>query len=110
LFFVVSPCFVTINGEMGSNLLKHLHQQNEGYQTPLARFAAGALLGAVAGTAIGCSSGQAPLVIHLYNPKTHQALTCSARDQRTGADASLLAGVVESCARNLEARGFIREK
>jgi hypothetical protein len=49
-------------------------------------------------------------VIHLYNPKTHQALTCSARDQRAGADASLLAGVVESCAKNLEARGFIREK
>ena len=60
--------------------------------------------------AIGCSSGKAPLVIHMYNPKTHQALVCSARDQRAGADSSMLAGAVESCAKNLEARGFIREK
>ena len=60
--------------------------------------------------AIGCSSGKAPLVIHMYNPKTHQALVCSARDQRVGADSSMLAGAVESCAKNLEARGFIREK
>jgi hypothetical protein len=66
-------------------------------------------LSAGAGTAFGCS-GTAPLVIHMYNPKTHQALICSARDQRTGADASMLAGAVETCAKNLEAQGFIREK
>ena len=96
---------------MGSNLLKHLHQQNNPYQRQFARFMARALiLNTITGTAIGCSSGQPPLVIHMYNPKTHQALICSARDQRSGTDASMLAGVVESCAKNLEARGFIREK
>ena len=57
----------------------------------------------------GCSAGEAPLSIHMYHPKTHQAFTCSARDQRAGADVSLLARAVESCAKTFEARGFIRE-
>ena len=92
---------------MGTNLLKHLHQQKQAYQSQVARFMAGALF---TGTVIGCSSGRAPLLIHMYNPKTHQALICSARDQRTGADPSMLTGAVENCAQNLEARGFIREK
>ena len=60
--------------------------------------------------AAGCSSEQRPLVIHMYNPKTHQALVCSARDQRPGAEPSFLAATVENCAKNLEAHGFIREK
>jgi hypothetical protein len=60
--------------------------------------------------AIGCNSAQAPLAIHMYNPKTHQALTCSARDEYHRTDVSLLAGAVESCAKNLEAQGFVREK
>jgi hypothetical protein len=46
----------------------------------------------------------------MYNPKTHQALVCSARDRRGGTDASMLADAVESCARKLEAQDFIREK
>jgi hypothetical protein len=46
----------------------------------------------------------------MYNPKTYQALTCSARDQRAGADVSVLAGAVERCAQRLEAQGFVREK
>jgi hypothetical protein len=91
--------------------LKHLHWQKDAHQSHFARFMAGALiLSAVAGTAIGCSSGPAPLVIHMYNPKTHQALVCSARDRRGGTDASMLADAVESCARKLEAQDFIREK
>ena len=65
---------------------------------------------AVIGTAMGCSSAPAPLAIHMYNPKTHQALTCSARDPRPGADVSLLAGAVEKCAKSLETQGFVREK
>jgi hypothetical protein len=68
------------------------------------------LLVSLIAAATSCSSGQAPLSIQMYNPKTHQALTCSARDQRPGSDASILAGAVESCARSLEGRGFIREK
>src|SRR5512139_492596 len=62
------------------------------------------------GMVMGCSAPQAPLSIHMYNPKTYQALTCSARDQRAGADVSLLAGAVERCAQRLEAQGFVREK
>jgi hypothetical protein len=65
---------------------------------------------AVLALAFGCSSGQSPMVIHMYNPKTHQALTCSARDQTGRSDSSMLASTVESCAKNLEARGFVREK
>jgi hypothetical protein len=64
----------------------------------------------IAGAVIGCGSSQAPLSIHMYNPKTHQALTCSARDPSARYDTSLLAGAVESCAKSLEARGFVREK
>jgi len=62
------------------------------------------------GTVMGCSSAPAPLSIHMYNPKTYQALTCSARDPRAGADVSVLAGAVERCAKSLEAQGFVREK
>jgi len=68
------------------------------------------LCAAAAFVSFHCSSGEMPLSVHMYNPKTHQALTCSARDQRGGSDASLLANAVENCARSLEARGFIREK
>ncbi len=103
--------FVTINRKMGSDPLKHLHEQKEASQSEFARSIAGMLiLSAITAPVIGCSWRPAPLVIHMYNPKTHQALTCSARDQRAGSDASMLAGVVESCAKNLEARGFVREK
>ena len=62
------------------------------------------------GTVMACGAPQAPLSIHMYNPKTYQALTCSARDQRGGADVSVLAGAVERCAQRLEAQGFVREK
>lgn len=62
------------------------------------------------GSPMGCSAPQAPLSIHMYNPKTYQALTCSARDQRAGTDVSVLAGAVERCAQRLEAQGFVREK
>jgi hypothetical protein len=106
-----SRTFVTINGEVALNLFQHLHQQSDARRNQISHLIGGAVvLSAVAGTVIGCSSRQAPLVIHMYNPKTHQALICSARDQRAGSDPSMLAGAVESCAKNLEARGFIREK
>ena len=66
--------------------------------------------GLVGATIIGCSTRPAPMVIHMYNPKTHQALVCSARDQTARSDNALLANAVESCAKTLESRGFIREK
>jgi hypothetical protein len=64
----------------------------------------------IAAAAIGCSSAEAPLSIRMYNPKTFQELTCSARDQTHRSDSSLLAGAVENCARTLEAQGFVRQK
>lgn len=69
-----------------------------------------AIASLLAGTAIGCSSAEPPLSIHMYHPKTHQALTCSARDQLSRSNRTVLAGAVESCAKTLEAQGFLREK
>ena len=63
----------------------------------------------MAGAVIACRSAEAPLSIHMYNPKTHQALVCSARDPSARYDTALLAGAVESCAKSLEERGFVRE-
>jgi len=68
---------------------------------------------AFAGVAIflgGCSSGPAPLALKMYNPETKQTLDCHAKDPTGRTDREVLASAVESCARQLEARGFIREK
>jgi hypothetical protein len=46
----------------------------------------------------------------MEHPETKQKLTCAAKDQLARSDATLLAGAVESCARSLEARGFIRQR
>ncbi|HMA80620.1 MAG TPA: hypothetical protein VKR81_07000 [Candidatus Binatia bacterium] len=56
-----------------------------------------------------CSSAAAPLSITMYNAETNQTLTCAARDQLGRADTAMLAGAVESCAKQLEARGFVRQ-
>jgi hypothetical protein len=57
----------------------------------------------------GCSStNPAPLAIRMYNPQTNQTLHCTARDQ-TGKFGTILADSVEACARQLEARGFVRD-
>jgi hypothetical protein len=45
----------------------------------------------------------------MYNPQTNQTLHCTARSD-TDANAPILAGAVEACARQLEANGFVREK
>jgi hypothetical protein len=59
---------------------------------------------------LACSTGPGPLSITLYNARTNQTLTCAARDQLGRADTALLAATVESCAKQLEARGFVRQK
>ena len=56
-----------------------------------------------------CSSSPASLSIKMVNPETQKILMCSARDN-FGADRAVLATVVETCARQLEARGFVRAK
>jgi hypothetical protein len=58
----------------------------------------------------GCSSTAAPLSIQMYNPETKQTLTCAARDVTARADTAVLTRAVESCARELESRGFVRAK
>jgi hypothetical protein len=57
----------------------------------------------------GCGWGTAPLSIELYNPETKQVLTCAARDEFAKTDSTVLATAVESCAKQLEARGFVRQ-
>jgi hypothetical protein len=56
-----------------------------------------------------CTSTAPPLAIRMYHPGTHQTLHCTARGQ-PGQDSTLLGNAVESCARQLEANGFVREK
>jgi len=56
-----------------------------------------------------CSSNPESLSIKMVNPQTQMTLMCSARDD-LGADRAVLAKVVETCARQLEARGFVRAK
>ena len=58
----------------------------------------------------GCSSAPAPLSIKMYNPETNQTLACNASDPLGRSDLSVLADAVEGCARQLESRGFVREK
>ena len=49
----------------------------------------------------------APLSITLKDPKTNTVRTCSAR-QFSKNDAAFLANAVETCAKQLEAYGFVR--
>ena len=72
----------------------------------LASFATIALLSALVAA---CSSNPESLSIKMVNPQTQMTLMCSARDD-LGADRAVLATVVEKCARQLEARGFVRAK
>jgi hypothetical protein len=46
----------------------------------------------------------------MVNPETNQMLACSASDQFSRADPAVLAAAVETCARQLEAYGFVRER
>jgi hypothetical protein len=48
-----------------------------------------------------------PLTITLYNPKTNTLRKCVARES-SPKYTQMLAGIVETCARQLEAHGFVR--
>lgn len=65
-----------------------------------------AIFGAVMSS---CSSGPAPLSIKMYNPETNQTLDCKASDETARTDIAVLGAAVESCAKQLEARGFVRQ-
>jgi len=56
------------------------------------------------------ASGCAPtsnLSVQMYHPRTKVVQNCTARES-TAKDIPLLSAAVEACARQLEARGFIR--
>lgn len=55
----------------------------------------------------GCVAADPPLSISLYNPKTGVQRTCSAKES-SSKDASALSNAVETCAKQLEAHGFVR--
>jgi hypothetical protein len=60
------------------------------------------------GLVTGCAaSGSPPLSVSLYNPKTGVQRTCSARES-SSRDITALSSAVEMCAKQLEARGFVR--
>jgi hypothetical protein len=59
---------------------------------------------------VACSSAAPPLSIKMYHPETRQALTCAASDQPSQGNSPALSAAVETCAKQLEAQGFIREK
>ena len=54
----------------------------------------------------GCGTTN-PLSISLYHPKTNILRKCAARES-TAKDTEMLADIVETCARQLEAHGFVR--
>jgi len=57
---------------------------------------------------LGCSAAAPrPLSIKMFNAETNTTLNCEARDLGM-ADRNILANSVESCARQLESRGFVR--
>ena len=58
----------------------------------------------------GCASGPPPLLIKMHNPETDQTLNCNASDRIGRTDPAVLAAAAESCAKQLEARGFVRER
>jgi hypothetical protein len=55
---------------------------------------------------MACAQAE-PLSITLVNPKTNAVMKCSARES-SGARNGSLSGMVELCAKQLEARGFVR--
>jgi hypothetical protein len=56
-----------------------------------------------------CSSAPPPMAIKMYHPETKQILDCSARST-SGEYSSVLANAAETCARQLETKGFVRQK
>ena len=57
---------------------------------------------------IACAETAPPLSITLRDPKTNAVQKCSAREGMNK-DSAALSSAVEMCARQLEARGFVRE-
>lgn len=66
-------------------------------------------LSAIALAILGCSTvRERPLSIKMYHAEKNLTLDCAARDLGM-ADRNILADTVESCARQLERIGFVRQ-
>lgn len=93
--------FVTIFSKVGSNrdIVEPIFRPN--MRLYLNLFAA---LGAL--TFFGCAPSRS-LFIQMYDPKTNRTLNCSAQDA-PGEKNEFLYDMVENCARQLEAHGFVR--
>ena len=74
----------------------------------VARLFLGAIISLVS-TIAACSSAPPPMVIKMYHPETKQTLDCSARST-SGEYSQVLANAAEACARQLEIKGFVRQK
>ena len=74
--------------------------------SPIRRLPALLLLFAACCYASGCAATP-NLSVQLVHPKTNVVQNCTARES-TARDIPLLSAAVEACARQLEARGFIR--
>jgi hypothetical protein len=57
-----------------------------------------------------CNSAATPASIQMVNPNTNQTLVCAARDELSRTSPAVLAAAVETCAKNLEANGFVRQR
>ena len=60
-------------------------------------------------TLAACSSAPPSMAIRMHHPETKQTLYCSARSA-SGEYSAVLAEAAETCARQLEIKGFVREK
>jgi len=60
-------------------------------------------------TLAACSSAPPPMAIKMYHPVTKQTLDCAARST-SGEYSPVLAKAAEACARQLEIKGFVRQK
>jgi len=66
-------------------------------------------LALVALALVGCAAkGPRPMSIKMYHPEKKTTLDCKARDLGM-ADPNMLADSVETCARQLEKSGFVRQ-
>jgi len=65
------------------------------------------ILAAAALLFFGACAGAQPLSITLVNEHTGEVKKCAARESKS-ADIAALAGAVETCAKQLEARGYVR--
>ena len=60
-------------------------------------------------TLSACSAAPPPMAIKMYHPVTKQTLDCAARST-SGEYSPVLAKAAEACARQLEIKGFVRQK